>query len=53
MLGEVVENGTIIACRHGSFPLAKMEDLFVRVFLGSPKIWLTGGDGSNKWQQGH
>ena len=50
MLGEVVENGTIIACRHGSFPLAKMEDLFVRVFLGSPKIWLTGGDESNKWQ---
>jgi hypothetical protein len=49
----VVENGTIIACRHGSFPLAKTEDLFVRVFLGSPKIWLTGGDESNKWQRGH
>ncbi len=36
-----------------SFPLAKVEDLFMRVFLGSPKIWLTGGDESNKWQRGH
>jgi hypothetical protein len=53
MLGEVVKNGTIIACRHGIFPLAEMEDLFMRVFLGSPKIWLMGGDESNKWQQGH
>jgi hypothetical protein len=50
MLGKVVKNGTIIACRHGSFALAKMEDLFVRVFLGSPKIWLTRGVESNKWQ---
>ena len=30
-----------------------MEDLFVRVFLGSPKIWLTRGDVSNKWQLAH
>ncbi len=50
MLSKVVKNGTIIACRHGSFLLAKMEDLFVRVFLDSPKIWLTGGDELNKWQ---
>jgi hypothetical protein len=47
MLSKVVKNGTIIACRHGSFPLAKMEDLFVMVFLDSPKIWLMGGDESN------
>jgi hypothetical protein len=53
MLGEVVNNGIIIVCRHGSFPLAKMEDLFVRVLLGSPKIWLTEGDESNKWQREH
>ncbi len=50
MLAKVVKNGIIIVCRHGSFPLAKMEDLFVRVFLGSPKIWLMGGDESNKLQ---
>jgi hypothetical protein len=49
MLGEVVENGIIIVFRHGSFPLAKMEDLFVRVLIGSPIIWLMGGDESNKW----
>jgi hypothetical protein len=50
MLSKVVKNGTIIACRNGSFPFAKMEDFFVRVFLDSSKIWLTGGDELNKWQ---
>jgi hypothetical protein len=48
MLGKVVKNGTITSHRHGSFPLAKMEHHFVRVFLGSPKFWLTGGDESNE-----
>ena len=28
-----------------------MEHLFLRVFLGSPKFWLTGGDELNKEQQ--
>jgi hypothetical protein len=51
MLCQVVKNCTIISCRHGGFSLAKMEDLFMRVFLGSPRFWLTGGDVLNKWHR--
>ncbi len=32
MFSEVVKNGTIIACKHGSFPLAKMEDLLLGLY---------------------
>ena len=51
MLCQVVKNRTIISCRHGGFPLAKMEDLFMRVFSGSPRFWLTGGDVLNERQR--
>jgi hypothetical protein len=30
-----------------------MEDLFVRVFLGSPRIWLGRGDVPKEWQRAH
>ena len=43
MLCQVVKNCTIKSCRHGGFPLAKMEGLFARVFLGSPNFWLRRG----------
>ena len=51
MLCQVVKNCTIISCRHGGFPLAKMEHLFVRVFRGSPQFWLMGGDVLNERQR--
>jgi hypothetical protein len=53
MLGEVARNGTITSRRHGSFPLAKIEHHFVRVFLGSPKFCLTGGDELKEWHRAH
>ena len=51
MLNQMVKNCTITSCRHGGFPWAKMEDLFMRVFGGSPQFWLTGGDVLNEQQR--
>ena len=51
MLCQMVKNCTITSCRHGGFPWAKMEDLFMRVFGGSPTFWLTGGDVLNEQQR--
>ena len=39
------------SCRGSSVSkLAKMEDLLMRVYFCSPKIWLIRGDELNKWQ---
>ena len=53
MVNYNVKQKSIITWRHDGFPSVKMEHLFVRVFKGSPKFWLTGGDVFNKQQRLH